>query len=46
MKLSVITFSIGYKIGEKVKKLWEAITKYWCNPPQDDYQFAMEILGR
>ncbi|NES67602.1 MAG: hypothetical protein F6K24_21355 [Okeania sp. SIO2D1] len=46
MKLSVIAFSIGYKIGKKIKQLWEAIAKTWCNPPKPDYHFAMEILGR
>ena len=46
MKLSVIAFSIGYKIGKKLKQLWEVITNSWCNPPQSDYHFAMEILGK
>ncbi|MDJ0554711.1 MAG: hypothetical protein QNJ68_09770 [Microcoleaceae cyanobacterium MO_207.B10] len=45
MRLSVIAFSIGYKIGRKIKQLWEAITTAWCNPPQDDI-FAMELLAR
>ena len=46
MKLSVIAFSIGFKIGRKIKQLWEAITNAWCNPPQNNFHFAMEILGR
>jgi len=46
MRLSVIAFSIGYKIGRKLKQLWEAITNAWCNPPQPDYHIAMELLIR
>ncbi len=46
MKLSVIAFSIGYKIGKKIRQLWEVITNTWCNPPQDDFCFAMEMLER
>ena len=46
MKLSVIAFSIGYKIGRKLKQLWEAITDAWCNPPEPDYHIAVEILAR
>ena len=46
MKLSVIAFSIGFKIGRKLKQLWEAITDAWCNPPEPDYYIAMELLAR
>jgi hypothetical protein len=47
MKLSVIAFSIGYKIGKKLKQLWRVITEAWCNPPQtENFALAMEMLVR
>ncbi len=46
MKLLATAFSIGFKIGRKLKQLWEVITDIWCNSPQDEFCFVMEMLGR
>ena len=45
MKLSVIAYQLGFKLGKIIRVIVQAVTDFFCSPPaQEEMKFAMELL--